>query len=175
MASFGLDNVLGYLRNLGSLRYGNEYCVARRLWGKTPFSPRTEDFFSHAVRLHGHWFVQWIKKRTNGGKARQSPFPPGNTLWMAVTIVQRSCTVRNDGAAFETTALVLLVEMSFFRLAGWQQGTSWHLRRSLKQLGEQPETARRRRRKGSFNPQRGVSVVSVLSPEISKGKKSSLK
>ncbi len=39
------------------------------LWGKTPFSQRTEDFFNQAVWLHGHWFVQWIKKWTNGSAA----------------------------------------------------------------------------------------------------------
>ncbi len=35
----------------------------RVLLGKTNYSPRTEDFFNHGVYLHGHWFVQCIKKR----------------------------------------------------------------------------------------------------------------
>ncbi len=44
-------NVLGYYRNLGSLRYGNKYCVEyRSLYGKKLFFfSSTEAYFNHAV------------------------------------------------------------------------------------------------------------------------------
>ncbi len=43
-------NVLGYYRYLGSLRYGNEYCVEFwRCMGKNIFSSSTEAYFNQAV------------------------------------------------------------------------------------------------------------------------------
>ncbi len=47
------ENVLGYFCNLGSLRYGNEYCK----YGKITFFPFTEAFFNHAVITARDWFV----------------------------------------------------------------------------------------------------------------------
>ncbi len=45
------ENALGYFRNLGCQRYGNEYCVEyRRYMGKNYFfSSSTEAYFNHAV------------------------------------------------------------------------------------------------------------------------------
>ncbi len=54
-------NVLGYFRNLGSLRYWNEYCIGDAVWEKLLFSTSPEAFFNHAVELLVHWFVQCYK------------------------------------------------------------------------------------------------------------------
>ncbi len=42
-------NVLGYYRNLSSLRYENEYCVERRCMGKTHFFLFNWSFYNHSV------------------------------------------------------------------------------------------------------------------------------
>ncbi len=43
-------NVLGYYRNLGSLRYGNEYCVGDAVWEKLIFFPlHLKPYFNHTV------------------------------------------------------------------------------------------------------------------------------
>ncbi len=44
-----LGNVQGYYSNLGSLRYGNDYCIKRRCMGKKLFSSSTEAYLNHAV------------------------------------------------------------------------------------------------------------------------------
>ncbi len=45
-----MKNLLGYYRNLGSLRYGNEYCVEfDAVWEKLFFSSSTEAYFNHAL------------------------------------------------------------------------------------------------------------------------------
>ncbi len=62
------ENVLGYYRNLGSLRYGmSTASCLKTLWEK-PFFLLTEALSNHAVKLHGHWFVQCVK---NEPMARQ--------------------------------------------------------------------------------------------------------
>ncbi len=48
--SYG-ENVLGYFPNLGSLRYGNEYCK----YEKIHFFPFTEAFFNHVVITACDW------------------------------------------------------------------------------------------------------------------------
>ncbi len=47
------NNLLSYFRNLGSLRYGNEYSK----YGKIPFFPFAEAFFNHTVITARDWFV----------------------------------------------------------------------------------------------------------------------
>ncbi len=55
------DDVLGYYHNLGILRYGtNTASCLKKIWEK-PFFLLTEALFNHAVKLHGHWFVQCVK------------------------------------------------------------------------------------------------------------------
>ncbi len=45
-----IEKVLCYHHNLGSLRYGNEYCIEfRRCKWKTRFSSSTEAYLNHAV------------------------------------------------------------------------------------------------------------------------------
>ncbi len=57
--------VLGYYRNLGSLRYGNEYCVEfDAVWEKLSFSSSTEAYFNHAV-ITARRLVYGILKKTN--------------------------------------------------------------------------------------------------------------
>ncbi len=51
-------NVLGYYRNLGSLRYGTSTASCKDAYGKMPFFSWTEVLFNHAVKLHDYWFVQ---------------------------------------------------------------------------------------------------------------------
>ncbi len=42
--------MLSYYRNLGSLRYGNKYCVEFDVvWEKLSFSSSTEAYLNHAV------------------------------------------------------------------------------------------------------------------------------
>ncbi len=55
----GRQNVLGYYRNLGSLRYGNEYSVEKSTlsMGIIFFSSSTEAYFNHAVITAHDWFV----------------------------------------------------------------------------------------------------------------------
>ncbi len=55
------ENVLGYCRNLGSLRYrtSTASCL-KTLWEK-PFFLLTEALFNHAVKLHSHLFVPCVK------------------------------------------------------------------------------------------------------------------
>ncbi len=48
--------VLGYFRNLGSLRYGNKYCVEDAVWEKKIFSSSTEAYFNHEV-MTARWLV----------------------------------------------------------------------------------------------------------------------
>lgn len=61
------DNVLGYLCNLRSLRYGNEYCDARRFCGENYLFSEFWSLFNRAVKLHSHWFMQ--SNTTNGEAA----------------------------------------------------------------------------------------------------------
>ncbi len=53
-----MQNVLGYYRNLGSLRYGTSTASCKDAYGKMPFFSWTEVLFNHAVKLHDYWFVQ---------------------------------------------------------------------------------------------------------------------
>ncbi len=58
-------NILGYYRNFGSLRYGNEYCVEfRRCMGKNIFSSSTEAFSNHAF-YNCTWIDSCRIKKTN--------------------------------------------------------------------------------------------------------------
>ncbi len=54
----GQQIILGYYRNLGSLRYGNEYCVGDAVWEKIFFFLFNWSLFNNAVKLHVHWFMQ---------------------------------------------------------------------------------------------------------------------
>ncbi len=42
-------NVLSYYRNLGSLRYGNEYCVEDALWEKLLFPIQLKPFLNMSI------------------------------------------------------------------------------------------------------------------------------
>ncbi len=74
-------NLLGYYRNLGSLRYGNEYCVERCCMGKTIFSSSIEAYFNHAVITARRLVHIGLKNepmhgsgaRANGYAGRHSP------------------------------------------------------------------------------------------------------
>ncbi len=61
------------VRNLGSLRYGKEYCVEfRRGMGKTIISSSTEAYFNHAIITARRLVHVGLKKLTNARRWRAS-------------------------------------------------------------------------------------------------------
>ncbi len=86
-----VKNVLGYYRNLGSLRYGTSTASCKDAYGKMHFFSWTEVLFNHAVKLHDYWLCrcrktnQWVGSgaaRTYGDDTRQYSRRNGRGIWL---------------------------------------------------------------------------------------------
>ncbi len=95
-------NILGYYRNLGSLRYGNKYWVERRCMGKTNSSSSTEAYFNHAV-ITARWLVHLGLKMNQSTTVASEPMAiqpaiacqNGRGVWLYNQPIIRSLRVRS--------------------------------------------------------------------------------
>ncbi len=89
----------------------NEYCVLLKMqWEKLIFL-LTEASFNHAVKLHGHWFVQWLK---NEPMARQRSC---KSLW------RRSPPEWAEPSGY-TSGCFAIGKLRFLRLKQWLYSTA---------------------------------------------------